>query len=210
MNKYREILRLNSLGFSARNIALSVPCSRNTVAKALRRADEIGLSWPLPEELTDVALEEKLFPKPRSTSDKRMPNYDYIRKELLRNGVSKKLRWVEYLEECRLNGDDPLMYSQFCYYIQQDEQKRRATMHIDRKPAEQVEVDWAGDKAQIIDRDTGEIIEAHIFVGVLSYSQYAYVEAFPDEKQAAWINAHIHMYDFFGGVARILVPGMKA
>jgi len=44
------------------------------------------------------------------------------------------------------------MYSQFCYYIQQDEQKRRATMHIPRKPGEQVEVDWAGDPAQIIDR----------------------------------------------------------
>ena len=46
------------------------------------------------------------------------------------------------------------MYSQFCYYIQQDEQKRRATMHINRKPAEQVEVDWAGDPAHIIDPDT--------------------------------------------------------
>ncbi len=52
--------------------------------------------------------------------------------------------WTEYLEECRQAGDEPLMYSQFCYYIQQDEQKRRATMHINRKPGEQVEVDWAG------------------------------------------------------------------
>ena len=80
-----------------------------------------------------------------------MPDYAHIRKELLRNGVNKKLLWTEYLEECRLAGDEPLMYSQFCYYIQQDEQKRRATMHINRKPAEQVEVDWAGDPAHIID-----------------------------------------------------------
>lgn len=39
----------------------------------------------------------------------------------------------------------------FCYHIQQDEQKHRATMHINRKPGEQVEVDWAGDPATIID-----------------------------------------------------------
>ena len=65
-----------------------------------------------------------------------------IRKELLRNGVSKKLLWTEYMEDCRANGDEPLMYSQFCYHIQQDEQKHRATMHINRKPGEQVEVDW--------------------------------------------------------------------
>ena len=44
----------------------------------------------------------------------------------------KKLLWTEYMEDCRLNGDEPLMYSQFCYYIQQDEQKHRATMHINR------------------------------------------------------------------------------
>lgn len=140
------------------------------------------------------------------SSNKRMPDYAYIRKELLRNGVSKKLLWTEYMEECRTNGDEPLMYSQFYYHIQQDEQKHRATMHINRKPGEQVEVDWAGDPATIIDPDTGEIIRAYLFVGVMTYSQYAYVEAFLDMKQKSWIAAHVHMYEFFGGVARILVP----
>ena len=113
---------------------------------------------------------------------------------------------TEYLEECRQAGDEPLMYSQFCYYIQQDEQKRRATMHINRKPGEQIEVDWAGDPAQITDPDTGEIIQAFLFVGVMTYSQYPYVEAFINEKQRAWIAAHVHMYEYFGGVTRILVP----
>ena len=88
------------------------------------------------------------------SANKRIPDYAYIRKELLRNGVSKKLLWTEYMEDCRANGDEPLMYSQFCYHIQQDEQKHRATMHINRKPGEQVEVDWAGDPATIIDPDT--------------------------------------------------------
>lgn len=76
-----------------------------------------------------------------------MPDFNYIRKELLKNGVSKKLLWTEYMEDCRQAGEEPLMYSQFCYYIQQDENKRRATMYINRKPGEQVEVDWAGDTA---------------------------------------------------------------
>ena len=79
-------------------------------------------------------------------------------------------------------------------------------MHVPRKPGEQVEVDWAGDPAQIIDPDTGEITYAYIFVGVLSFSQYTYAEAFLNEKQSAWITAHVHMLQFFGGVPRILVP----
>ncbi len=206
MTKYREILRLKALGFSERNIALSVPCSRNTVSKVLKSANEKEISWPLPDELTDAALQEKLFSKKASVETKRKPNCAYVRNELLKNGVTKKLLWTEYIEECRLNGDEPLMYAQFCYYIQQDEQKRRATMHINRKPGEQVEVDWAGDPAYIIDPDTGEIVEAHIFVGVMTYSQYTFVEAFIDEKQASWITAHVHMYNYFGGIAKLLVP----
>lgn len=206
MAKYREILRLSCLGFSNRNIALSVPCSRNTIAKVLKRAQELDISWTLEDNQMDEVLEGLFYPKQNDHSQKRMPDYDYIRKELLRNGVSKKLLWTEYMEECRANGDEPLMYSQFCYHIQQDGQKRRATMHISRKAGEQVEVDWAGNPAAIIDPDTGEILKAYIFVGVMTYSKYAYVEVFLDMKQKSWITAHVHMYEFFGGVDRILVP----
>ena len=98
------------------------------------------------------------------------------------------------------------MYSQFCHHYQQFAQTKRATMHIPRKPAEQIEVDWAGKQATLVDPDTGVTTQVPVFVGVLSYSQYAYVEAFPDQKQESWINAHVNMYRYFGGVSRILVP----
>ena len=209
MTKYREILRLHSLGFSQQNIAYSCNVSKKTVNKVLKQAIDVGISWPLDDSMTDAVLAGILFPargKSSVATTKRMPDLNYIHKELLRNGVSKKLLWTEYMEECRLSGKEPLMYSQFCYYIQQDEQKRRATMHINRKPGEQVEVDWAGDTARIIDPDTGETTVAYVFVGVMAYSQYAYVEAFVNQKQRAWITAHVHMYEYFGGVAKILVP----
>lgn len=207
MTKYREILRLSALGLSLRNIERSINVSRKTIIKVRKRAGELNLAWPLDEKYTDAELDRLMFPSATTVqSTKRLPDCDHIRKELLRNGVNKKLLWTEYLEECRQSGDDPLMYSQFCYYIQLDEQKRRATMHIPRKPGEQIEVDWAGDPAEITDPYTGEIIKAWIFVGVMTYSQYAFVEAFINEKQASWINAHIHMFEYFGGVTPILVP----
>ena len=111
MTKYREILRLRSLGFSERNIANSCGVSRNTVAKVTARADELHICWPLDTGMTDRALETIMFPKEKLATNKRMPDYDYIRKELLRNGVNKKLLWVEYCEECRMNGEEPLMNS---------------------------------------------------------------------------------------------------
>lgn len=94
--------------------------------------------------------------------------------------MTKKLLWTEYLEVCRQAGEAPLMYSQFCYHIQQAEEKRRATMHIARKPGEQIEVDWAGDPIYIADPDTGEATKINLFIGVMSYSQYAFVEGFTE------------------------------
>ena len=205
MTKYREILRLKSLGFSDRNIARSCSVSRNTVRRVIDRADELNILWPLDFGMTDGVLEELLFPSEKSATDRRLPDYSYIRKELLRNGVTKKLLWIEYCEGCRQAGEEPLMYSQFCEYIRRDEQKRRATMHIPRKPGEQIEVDWAGDPAHIIDPDTGEITDCWLFVGVLTYSQYTYVEAFMNERTGNWIRAHAHMFEFFGGVTPMLV-----
>ena len=169
MTKYREILRLYSLGFSQQNIAYSSNVSKKTVHKVLKRAEEMNISWPLADTQTDAVMEGLMFPQNNQTAKKkRMPDYAYIHKELLKNGVSKKLLWTEYMEDCRLNNEEALMYSQFCYYLQQEEEKRRATMHINRKPGEQVEVDWAGDPAHIIDSDTGELTDAYLFVGVMT------------------------------------------
>lgn len=157
MTKYRDIVRLHCQGYSKRNIANSVPCSRNTAARVADRADELKLKWPLPSYMTDAELEKILFPRDnQGSSNKVMPDVIYIRAELQKNGVTKKLLWTEYLETCRQMGKEPLMYSQFCYYILEDEKKRNATMYIKRKPGEQVEVDWAGDPAFIIDPNTGE------------------------------------------------------
>ena len=97
MTKYREILRLSNLGLSQQSIADSCGVSKKTVNRVLKKAKEINISWPLDANDTDAVLAEKLFPsadKPIA-SNKRMPDFAYIRKELLRNGVSKKLLWTE-------------------------------------------------------------------------------------------------------------------
>jgi hypothetical protein len=79
-------------------------------------------------------------------------------------------------------------------------------MHIVHKPGEKLEVDWAGEPANIIDDTSGKQIMAYIFVATLPYSGYSYVESFLNRKQENWITAHVNAFNYFGGVARILVP----
>ncbi len=78
-----------------REICTSASVSQKTVVKVQKRASELGMNWPLDGSVTDGILEQRLFPKEQAVSAKRMPDYEYIRKELLRNGVNKKLLWTE-------------------------------------------------------------------------------------------------------------------
>ncbi|MDY5497542.1 MAG: hypothetical protein SPF99_06120, partial [Anaerobutyricum sp.] len=82
-----------------------------------------------------------LFPDKYIPSvERRYPDYDYIDKEMMRNGVTLKLLWNEYCEECRQIDQLPLMYSQFCFHYQKYREKNRATMHIPRKPGELINI----------------------------------------------------------------------
>ena len=207
MTNYREILRLHSRGISQRSIADSCQCSRNTVARTLAQAKEVNLKWPLEADITDSDLENLLFPKSAESSSSRLlPDLENVHKEMLKAGITLRLLWIEYCTTCRLANEQPLMYSQFCYHYQKFAETRRATMHIPRKPGEQIEVDWAGQTAGIVSNETGEIIPVNIFVAVLSHSLYAYVEGFLAQDQECWIAAHVNMYRYFGGVTRMLVP----
>ena len=72
-------------------------------------------------------------------------------------------------------------------------------------PGTHGEVDWAGDTIEW--RDTaGRTKRAHIFVGILCYSQLIFAHAFENEQKASWLAAHQKMYAFFRGVPRVTVP----
>lgn len=206
MTQYREILRLHSQGVSKRGIAASCHCSRNTITALLERADQYNVSWPLQKDMTDQELQEFLFPEKSISSKRRIPDCQHIHKEMAKSGVTLSLLWNEYCEECRLSGEIPLMYSQFCRYYHRYANATKATMRIKRKPGEMMEVDWAGQTSSIKDNITGDRIPAYVFVATLSCSQYAYVEAFLSMDMERWIEAHVNAYRFFGGVTRILVP----
>ena len=159
--------------------------------------------------MTNYSSEEvvrKLYPATSMGQQYSMPDYEWVHKELQKSGVTLSLLWVEYCERCRQNGELPYKSTQFNKYYADYVHKTKATMHLEHKPGENLQVDWAGQTAGITDTDTGERLPAYLFVAVLPYSGYAYTEAFLDMKQEAWITAHVHAYNYFGGVTQILTP----
>ena len=206
MTKYREILRLYSQRISSRDIAASLKCSRNTIRAVITRTAEEGITWPLPDQMTDRVLEQALFGKQSKGQKYKMPDLEYIHQELAKNGVTLTLLWNEYYEGCRMEKSRPFMYSAFCYQYQQFAAKHKASLHVEHKPGERMEVDWAGDTASLIDNISGKSIPVYVFVAVLPCSGYAYAEGFLNRSMESWISAHVHTYEFFEGATRLLIP----
>ena len=210
MTNYREILRLYSQGLSQRSIAASCNCGKSTVQRAIMLVKEHGLVLPLSPEFTNERITKLIYGSGDQDESKKAaykePDYAYVHKEMAKSGVTLSLLWNEYCAACRQNNDIPYMYTAFRNRYRTYAMHTRATMHLERRPGEQMQVDWAGQTMQIVDRITGEIMPVYIFVSVLPYSGYAYVEAFLNRTQENWITAHVNAYRHYGGVTRTLVP----
>ena len=205
MRKIREVLRLKwGNGMSNRRIAVSSGIGRPTVSEYLRRAEEAGLSWPLPDDLDDARLELLLFPPPPDlpAQERGIPDWAHIHGELKHKGVTLFLLWQEY----RANHPDGYQYSWFCEHYRAWQGKLDMVMRQDHRAGEKLFVDYAGQTVPVIDRATGEIREAQIFVAVLGASNYTYAEATWSQSLPDWIGSHVRCLHFLGGIPELVVP----
>lgn len=207
MRKIKEVLRLQAAGHSQRAISHSTGIARSTVGEYLNRAANAGLRWPLPDHLTDSALQDLLFKFTATPGLIRpLPDwkgiYDEMKKKR-RTGVTLQLLWLEYKEA----NPDGLQYSQFCECYRRWRGRLDRVLRQEHKAGDKVFVDFAGQTVPIVDRATGEVLfEAQIFVGVLGASNYTYAQACRSQELPEWISAHSRMLDYFGGVPLVIVP----
>ena len=206
MTDYLKILRLDYLDYSQRRIADSTRCSRHTIRKVLEVASKANIHWPLDEDITNTELERILFPdKYQKISTYVEPDYPYIHREIAKPGVTLTLLWEEYCRKCYEGGRTPYMSTQFGDKYRKWARITKATMRIQHKPGDAIQVDWAGDTILVYDSVTGEQSAAYLFVAVLPCSCYVYAEACDDMKTENWLNCHVHAFNYFGGAARLLI-----
>lgn len=205
MRKIREVLRLKfDCGLPDRQIARSIGIARSSVGEYVRRFQAAGLVWPLSSALPDAELEACLFPALPTVAGQRrpLPDWPMVHQELRRKGVTLLLLWQEYKEAA----PEGLQYSRFCDLYQVWRGQRDLVMRQTHHAGEKLFVDFCGQTAAIVDRQTGEIRSAQIFVAVLGASNYTYAEAMASQGLADWIGAHVRAFQFFGGVPEVLVP----
>jgi hypothetical protein len=129
MRHVREVMRLRAAGMPSREIARRVGAAPSTVRLTIRRFEASGLSWPLPDDVTDTVLEARLFAKAGSGSrqgQRRLagPDWAAVHRELKRKHVTLSIVWEEYI------AGEPggYRYSRFCELYRAWEGRLSVTM----------------------------------------------------------------------------------
>jgi transposase len=186
-------------------LALRLGVARSTAQDCLKRLTAAGLSWPLPDELTDEVLERRLFSNAGiKVGSRKLPEPDWSSqiREMKRPGVTLQILWEEY----RQVHPDGYGYSRFCELYRAFEMRLSPTMRQHHVAGDKVFVDYSGKKIDIVNPETGEVLGAEIFVAVLGASNYTYAEATWTQSLPDWIGSHVRLFDFIGGCPRLLVP----
>jgi len=176
----------------------------------LKRAEQAGIGWPLPAEdpgtlregLSDDALYQQLFPEKAEKSERPVPDWEDVHRELSKRGVTLRLLWREYREK----HPDWYGLTQFLELYKNWSNTQTNIMRLPHKGGDEMEVDYAGMTVPITNPETGEITRAQVFVAAVPASSYTYAEIQPSQELQHWLGGHVRTYGFIGGVVKIVRP----
>lgn len=206
MSKVRQIIKLYSQQMGKRKIGERLGMSRHTVKFYIDYFHSLKTTKDELFKLTDFEL-NKLFHPPKEIllNDRLKQLYDFfpvMQTQLRRRGMTVAKQFIEFKSKY------PQSYAEtsfYCYYNQWCK-KVNPTMHIEHKVGDKMYVDYAGGTLPYVDTDTGEIKNAQVFVAILGWSQYAYVEAMPSQTVEDFIAACENAMRYFKGVPLAIVP----
>ena len=143
--KVKMILELLSCGMSQREIARSRKISRGSISSVSKLAKDLGITYDQIKNKTESEVYKLFFPDKFMTEQLyKYPDYAYIHKELKRTGVTLKLLWQEYQDQCDILKNIAMGYTKFCEGYTDHVRINHLTNHLYHKPGETCEVDWSG------------------------------------------------------------------
>jgi transposase len=207
VNKVRDIIRYReTTDFSERQIARALGVSRTVVARTLQAFRASGLAYTEVEPIADSVLLENLeqgkIEQDGTRYTELAERFPEMVVELKKKGVTLQWLWELYIYE----HPQGYQYSQYCLHFHRWRRSEEVSMHIEYKAGEAMLVDWAGDRLEVINGNTGQSWLLEQFVAILGASELTYVEARESQKEHDWIRANEGAWHYFGGTTSALIP----
>ncbi len=154
------------------------------------------MSAALPAEFDETALLARLYERIAPLAVVRVPDFSAVHRELARPGVTRQLLWEEY----KAAYPEGLQYTAFCIHYRRWLATQELVLRQVHAPGDKLFVDYAGQTVPLVDRHTGELRNAQIFVAVLGASNYSYAEATWTQALPDWLGSHVRALEYFGGL----------
>jgi len=206
MSKIKQLVRLHASGVSNRQIAKDLGLYKGTVNDYVRKLQTSGMQAEEVLQMDEPVMEGKFFAGTAAYLDKRFEDFKerlpYFERELKRRHVTRRLLWLEYIT----HNSSGYRYTQFCHHLKQQLVARKPSAVLTHEPGEELYVDFAGDKLQYVDRQTGEVVAVNVFVACLPYSDYSFVMAVERQTTEDFLHALACCLRELGGSPKIVVP----
>lgn len=212
-SKKKLLLMVVKGGVSQSEIAAALHVSKREVSKAAKAIRESGVVCAEILDMDEDVIEERFFGKGQTCTDSAYLKPDLaslIERKKHNRRLPVKMLWMEYCEDASVQNKLSYSYQTFCEMFAKQAELTGATRHFEHEPAAKAFIDWAGDVAYITDKLTGAKTKVYIFVITLPFSGKFWAEGFIDMRQRSWQLGHIHAFEEFGGVPRMLVPDNAA
>jgi len=201
----RQLIQFKNQGLSNRKVAELLMISRNTVNHYTQIFNGFNLSYSELLSLDDQSLDE-LFPGQTEVHIQRFKTlssyFEYYDKELRKPGCTLQALWEAYIQK----HPDGYQSSQFNHHFNRWRGRVKSSGKLEHKAGEKLYIDFTGKRLQVVCKQTGEIKDVEVFVGILPSSQYTFVTAVESQKKEDLIKACIRCLEFFGGVPLAIVP----
>lgn len=197
-------------GFSIREIGSRIKAGHSAVQTIQRRWKESGKTVNEIQSMNESELLALIYPGSTRRPSKPLPDFEKIYKEVVSKENKKDIYF--FWEKYRLEHPDGYMYTQFCEYfrryIKDNHPEKLAVMRLNRRPGENLYIDWAGDTLDLVrdPKNPDKLQKAHFFVTTLGHSSMLFCEAFPDEKENSFIQGTVDAIHFYGAIPRVLKP----
>lgn len=206
MSKIRQILKLYSKGIGKKKIALQLAVSKNTIKHYIDFYLRLKIPYSEIERISDLELNNLFHPpqakEPPGKLQQLYECFPDVEKQLRKRGMTLSLQFQQYEQK----NPDGYKSTQYYHYYHLWSKKVYPSMTIHHIAGDKMYVDYTGVKLTYVDQDTGEVRQAEIFVAILGWSQYAYVEALPSQTMEDFIAACENALHFFKGVPLGIVP----
>jgi Integrase core domain len=209
MTDYRYVMGLLVQGLAYRQIEAMAGCSHRAIARARRVLDDEQLRTAEQVEALTAEELDRLFADGRKSAVAEFVPVDIDKVVAARLGRKKpplKVLWGRYLRLDAAPGARFYGYERFCQIVAEHVRVNDLSLPIAHVPGHTMQVDWAGTPMRLTDPITRALTPVSVFVATLPFSGMVFAYGYLDEKQPAWCDAHRRAFEYFDGVAQVIVP----